>query len=399
MNYIKFIKNDTLTVEIHYKDKLRVIENKANVDKILSICEKYGYERINKSCYLKEYVDEIVKDYGNYYNKRKNTVKIYNTIKDAFKLKKKVFNKKILAIGTLTCLAAFNPYSKEITSNEITVTEENNVDNLENDEIINITKNIKKTDSKEVTISKEELEKTDSEEQATVKEEKETTNELNTMLNKTTEFVFSYNNENIANLETTKNYSDIFQKYGEMYGIDSNLLMAIASQESGGKHDEFLYNYPAVGIMQIERSAFLNKEITAYNHLEQKQETFLITEEALTNLDTNIKIGTMLLQIALEANDYNIPLGIQTYNFGTSYMNQALKMCEAISGIPVEEMKQNMQETEWRYYREFLNIGDSNYVEHVLSFLPNDEKITVKNRDNEDISLKIVNEAVKTKTI
>ena len=74
-------------------------------------------------------------------------------------------------------------------------------------------------------------------------------------------------------------------------------------------------------------------------------------------------------------------------------------MCESISGTPISEMKSNMEETEWLYYREFLNIGDAHYVEHVLSYLPNNKEITVKNRANQDITLKVVNEALKNKTI
>lgn len=383
MDYIEIKKDKNLSAEIHYNNKLRIINNSKNINKLLEICEKYGYKNLNKNCYFTEYAQEIAKEYNKYYNTKKFNIKVYNTVNNTIKLIRKnpYLGKEILFLGTLIALSTANSTSKKVPINPPFITEEvknTNTSSLENDilttEPINITKN--------------------------TNTEKNNQEEINNMLNdKVPEFVFDYKNENSKNFENVSKYSDLFKKYGQMYGIDANLLMAIASQESGGKHYDLIYNYPAVGIMQIERSVFVNQEITAYNHLEEKEEKFLITENNITDLETNIKIGAMLLQFALEANNYNIPLGIQTYNFGTGNISQVLKMCESISGTPISEMKNNMEETEWRYYREFLNIGDPYYVEHVLSYLPNNKEITVKNRANQDITLKVVNEALKNKTI
>ena len=368
MNFIEFKKDNNLSAEIHYNKKLRIIKNEANIKKLLDICQKYGYEKLDR----------------HYYNKKKNNIKIYNIINKLMKLKKDNSHLKgIMVAGTLIALTAISPNKNNLEptiTNEATITDENN------DEQINITKeNLN-------TIKKEDIKIAD--------EESSTEDEITNMLKSDLpEFVFDYANENTTNLENAKRYTDLFEKYGKMYGIDPSLLMAISAQESGGMHYDFLYNYPAVGLMQIEKAAFVNQEIVAYNHIEEREEKFLITENNLTDLDTNIKVGAMLLQIALEANDYNIPLGIQTYNFGTNYINKCLKMCESISGTPVSAMKNDMNKTEWRYYREFLNIGDPYYVEHVLSFISDKNEITVKNRANQDITLKITNTAQKTKAI
>ena len=51
MNYIEFKKDENLIVKIHYNGKLRVIKNKTNVKKILELCEKYGYGKIDEDSY------------------------------------------------------------------------------------------------------------------------------------------------------------------------------------------------------------------------------------------------------------------------------------------------------------------------------------------------------------
>ena len=400
MNYIEFKKDENLIVKIHYNGKLRVIKNKTNVKKILELCEKYGYGKIDEDCYIQDYISEIVTDYEKFYNKKKNNIKVYNTINKLMKLKN---NKKIgtiILIGTLAAATTFglSELKTKIEATEITTesndyNDDNDIITYEDDESFFSNINIEKEEKEPEVGIKNESET----EKQTNQSEIET--EIDNMLSDDTfEFVFECENPEPEKLEKAKQYSDIFEKYGQMYGIDPKLLMAMAAQESGGNHYDFLYNYPAVGIMQIERGAHINQEITAYNHLEGKEETYLVTDDSLTNLESNIKVAAMLLQISLEANDYNIPLGIQTYNFGTGYIYQSLKMCEDISGIPISEMKSNMEETEWRYYREFLNVGDPYYVEHVLRFLSTGDEITIKNRANQDITLKIKNEAEKNKT-
>ena len=74
-----------------------------------------------------------------------------------------------------------------------------------------------------------------------------------------------YNNQNDEN---------IFEKYGKMYGIDPNLLMAIMCQESSGIHHEYSQNGCAIGGMQIE-NFWYNKQLTAYNFELQEREEIL----------------------------------------------------------------------------------------------------------------------------
>ncbi len=382
MNYIKFENKPEFLAEIHSNGKVRIIKNPNHLKKLLEICNKYE-NTTTTEFYIKNHVEEIKKEYEKFYQKRKSTINVYNKISATAKLNKnKKLAKTIMAFGTFIALA--------------TITPNNNSNNVNNESIVNeINEN-----SLEEQINEEEIFENTSNEVNYLEDRVGLAKlQLDTILSDNTpNFIFDYKNDNLENFENTKRYEEIFEKYGQMYGISPNLLMAIASQESGGNHFDYLYGYPAIGIMQIESSVFCNSKISAYNFLEDKEETLLITDENIRDLDTNIKIGAMLLQYALEYNNYNIPLGIQTYNFGTTNIDTVLNSCEQISGISTAQMKNDMNENEWRYYREFLNIGDSQYVEHVLSYLPN-EKITVKNRANQSISLNIKNEAQEKKTV
>ena len=60
-------------------------------------------------------------------------------------------------------------------------------------------------------------------------------------------------------------------------------------------------------------------------------------------------------------------------------------------------MRNNPTNNAWLKYRAHLNIGDAKYVEHVFSFLENNSNLTVKTRDNKNISVNITNDLVNTR--
>ena len=81
----------------------------------------------------------------------------------------------------------------------------------------------------------------------------------------TEEFHFSYENRTEEeNIRNAKRYEDLFEKYANQYGMDKNLLMAMAAQESNGDHNSHINNGPAEGLMQIEKSAHLGTVVSAY---------------------------------------------------------------------------------------------------------------------------------------
>ncbi|MBQ8131936.1 MAG: transglycosylase SLT domain-containing protein, partial [Bacilli bacterium] len=145
--------------------------------------------------------------------------------------------------------------------------------------------------------------------------------------------------------------------------------------------------------MQVEKAVWVDSSISAYNFETGQMETVKITKEKLNNLETNIQIGSMILRSNMEANNYNIPLALQSYNFGPGNMNKVLKTCAELEHIDEASMRQNPTENSWLNYRAFLHTGDSKYVEHVFSYLGNDE-VRVQKRNNETVKVALTNDHV-----
>ena len=356
-NYIEFYYNDEnkLIAEIHKQGKVRIIRNEKNLNKLIKIAEKYGY-KIDEECFIDSRVFSISREYEEY-AKKKSRLNILGNITSNMKLSKK--NKTLGATVVAGSLATVIAISSITGLNDNTI----EIDN-----------------SNETRYEQ------------TIDDEMESESELQTMLQEEA-FHYSYENrQNEENISNARRYEDLFQKYGNMYGIDSKLLIAIAAQESCGDHYNNLNNGPAEGIMQIEKSIHIDNTVSAYNFETGEINKILVTEENLQDLETNIQIGTMILRTCIEDNNYNIPLAIQTYNLGPGNMSNAITMCCNLENIDENELRNNPTNNEWLRYRAFLNTGDPEYVEHVFSFLKDNTKITILDRSSKPISITLSND-------
>lgn len=190
--------------------------------------------------------------------------------------------------------------------------------------------------------------------------------------------------------KTKKLYGAIIEQYASDYGLDPALVTAIATQERG-VHSNVMDKGGATGLMQIQNSVWVGHEVSAYNFNEEKKETLSITTDMLGDVNTNIKIGCMILQNAMEYMDYNVLAGIQCYNMGYGNMNKVLTECASKTGATKQEILKDPNNTSWMEYRDIIPVGDQNYVEHVLSWIgpnvnvkvnANDEKISVLSCNN-----------------
>lgn len=429
-NYIEVYKvNDKLIAKIH-KEIIRngqrkmgvcTLTNPNNIKKLLDICHK-NHKSFNGKKRL-ENVDNIIKEFDSYYTKAKKKneklkviIENIDKLEDKIALVKKEHLGKIVISATLAATLGITGFAfthkdkgdvapivyqqqaiveevpeyvidDTVVENIDTNIEEPTLDSVSNDNIVE-TNNIVATNN---IINAEK----DYEDGVIISEEEVIENtELNQML-QTDEFSFSYTDRtDYENITNARRYEDIFITYGNMYGVDPNILMAIAAQENCGKHYEALNNAYATGIMQIERSANLNSTVNAYNVQTGQMDSIYVTQEAIEDLDTNIRIGAMIFRNKLEEYNYNIPLALQSYNFGSGNMANSLAMCSDIENIPMDELKSDTTNPAWLSYRAFLGVGDSQYIEHIFSFIPSDTVLTVVDRDGNNISLKIVNESV-----
>ena len=382
-NYIKFYyQGNRFIAEIHKQGKYKIVSNEEDLSKLIDIC-KYKGHIIRNECILSENFFTITRLFDEYLKSKNKSIKVIGDILPNMILSKKnmPFGKTFVTISLALVLASsgLTAFSNENGYASADTTSETNYEQITDIEMDNDLSN--------------------NEEELVAASYPENNQDLENML-QSDEYHYSYEDRtNAENITNAHRYEDLFEEYGNMYGVDKNLLMALAAQESCGEHYESLDSGPAEGIMQIEKAVHIASTVAAYNVETEELDYIEITPENLQDLETNIRIGTMLLRNCLEENNYNIPLALQTYNFGPGNMYTVLSTCSELENIDEDELLQNPTNTSWLDYREFLNTGDCQYIEHVFSFLPSDTTITVKDRDNNNISITIFNDYQNTNSL
>lgn len=171
------------------------------------------------------------------------------------------------------------------------------------------------------------------------------------------------------------NYGDLVDKYAKMYGLDSKLVMAMATQERG-VHSSVMDKGGATGLMQIQNSVWVGHTITAHNFNTNKDDSFKITASMLSDLNTNIMIGCMVLQNNLKSMNYNQLAAIQCYNMGYGSMQKILDCYSKATGRSKSSILNDAEDTGWLEYRSLIKKGDPKYLEHVLSWYGSNCNIT-----------------------
>ncbi|MBQ6323843.1 MAG: transglycosylase SLT domain-containing protein [Bacilli bacterium] len=375
-NYIDFYydENDNFIADIFSNGKLKRVRNPKNIDKLISIAEKYNYV-IEDEGRITKRVTPIINEFGKYMlekkRKRDRKINIYNTITSSMKLSRKdpTLGKKIgtglLAFTILaTGIGAYKHHSEKRSKEPVETSDQLMEDNSS-----------PFNDSFEII---------------------EDHRDMDTMFQDNS-FHFSYEERTKTNnIERAKEYIDLFEKYGNMYGVDPHILLAIAAQESGGNHyDNLKDELPASGIMQIEKSVHTGESISAYNFETNKIDNLLITEENLKDLETNIQIATILFKNCLKENNYNIPLAIQAYNYGYGNIYYLLASCSKSENITIDEIKNNPTINCWLNYRKNISVGDPEYVEHVLSYLDTGS-LTVRTSTGDIVTVNLKNDYQKS---
>ena len=175
---------------------------------------------------------------------------------------------------------------------------------------------------------------------------------------------------------TQNNYGSLINKYAEMYGVDPALALAVATQERG-VHSSITDAGGATGLMQIQNAVWLGQKVSAYNFQTGQTESFIVTIDQLQNLESNIKIGCMILQNSFQYMKYNTLAAVQCYNMGYGNMMKILKQYASDNNMTVDQVLSDIEDDGWLRYRYLVTQGDQEYIEHVLSWMG--EEVTVKN--------------------
>lgn len=185
------------------------------------------------------------------------------------------------------------------------------------------------------------------------------------------DYVFDFEYEDRSNSDKAilarELYNDVVTRYSDMYGLPSNLMLAVGTQERG-THSTKVSPGGGFGLFQIQVENgwnWVGKSITAYNFELGQMETVVVCQKEdgtidvnmLADLEYNTKVACMIMAYDLAYCDYDIIAALQTYNSGTGVLS----------------LKKEYGE-DWVNHRENLP-GDPEYLEHVLSYLSEDDSL------------------------
>lgn len=177
-----------------------------------------------------------------------------------------------------------------------------------------------------------------------------------------------YSKEQIVapKINNAMKYWSYFEYYGYTYGVDPYLLLAMATQESGGEHYTTIpggdrFNGYGYGIMQIEKPGIVTKKITAYNHTTESYDIMHINEEKdIYPVAQNIKAGAMILAQRLKENQYNPYVTIQGYNYGFLGIKYALSYYLVDGNL--EEIDSVFKEGEGKDLLKYIESNNSDWL-------------------------------------
>lgn len=202
------------------------------------------------------------------------------------------------------------------------------------------------------------------------------------------ELEYSNRSDTPKAIKTKAYYGDLINKYSKMYGLDPKLVTAIATQERGihsGVKDEG----GATGLMQVQNEIWVGKNLSAYNFETNTRENIIVNEKSLSNVDYSVKVGCMILQTVFKYMNYNTLAAVQCYNMGYGNMHKIFNAYSCDSGKSVDEILNDVTDTNWMNYRYIIKKGDQEYIENVFSWLGDDIKLQNKNENGKEICFNV----------
>ena len=166
-------------------------------------------------------------------------------------------------------------------------------------------------------------------------------------------------------ISTKENYYDIIEKYANMYGINPDIICAIATQESG-VHSREISPGGGLGLMQVQASVWNGHGLTVHNYETDQDERINFTTDSLRNLENNIQAGCAIYKMCLDKMEGNYVAALQCYNMGEGSMGSILSNYSSISGKSKSEILKS-NDFGWLNYTNGHG-GDPNYVKNVLRY-------------------------------
>lgn len=169
-------------------------------------------------------------------------------------------------------------------------------------------------------------------------------------------------NKVVKHMEKNEN---MYLDAGLKYGVDPYLLESIGMAESSLNHSDTIpssenYKGGSIGLLQISR-IHLGTYITAYNYIDEKEESVYVTEDSISDLKTNIQVGTMMMQNSLKQFDNNIYVAIQAHNYGNDAMEIIINKYASETNKTREEVLSDLNDFGWMKYVDDMHYHPLNY--------------------------------------
>ena len=213
-----------------------------------------------------------------------------------------------------------------------------------------------------------------------------------------------YYNDDAVSYRTK--YEEIVTEKANKWGIDPNLAMAILTQESRSDNTTNLmqigfnvWQGEPFRVYDFENGKYVDILLTADPVLYNSDKYLTINRKDLENPKTNISIGCAMIQNSMKSMNYDIPAGIQCYNYGPTSMNNIV-FAEAYTNSyrTKESLLNDQYDFSFMNYTYAYDKGDNDYFYHVARFLdPSSYSITIKEITSSDTICDHVFDYVKLK--
>lgn len=210
--------------------------------------------------------------------------------------------------------------------------------------------------------------------------------------------IFSFNyqdrssNENVNTVYN--NYNNSIEYYSNIYGVDSKLISAIICQENPNNIKNYDM-YAGHGVPQIE-AIWNNSEVYAYNFDTNQTESSgpIDVMRCVNDQDYSIKLSCMILNSYYNTihRNYGNKLSPQEELCATvwAYNKGITSICEAL----------NNSDDYYEFKDYVLNKsygGDNEYLEHVFSYIQDEDIIKMKSKDGIENKILIDNTTIENK--
>ncbi len=194
-------------------------------------------------------------------------------------------------------------------------------------------------------------------------------------------------------------YYQIFDKYADITGNNSNLMMALATQEKGF-HEPIRDVNGDVGICQINPDVWLRQDadgnyqeyLDYYDFNDHQWKSFLF-DEGIYDLDQNIFASNVIFQNNLRLFKGNLIAALYAYNWGPTATKEKIETIAKKYDIDYDTFLINPPDYDWITEFDLMVDGPNNttikvnYALDVLRYLPKDKPISFSYiNDDETIS-------------